>query len=61
MSSKSKSVIVEVYSGSKATVPWKKSMTALQALEKAPEIIEPDPNEQFTFALQYFTSCSSYG
>lgn len=48
-------VTVEVTGGPSATVPWTSGMTALQALEKAQEIIEPDPNEQFTFALQYFS------
>lgn len=47
-------VTVEVQGGPSATVAWEQGMSALRALELAQEIIEPNPNEQFTFALQYF-------
>lgn len=55
MAGSSQTVRVEVYGGPSADVPWTQGMSALNALEKAQELIEPDPNEQFTFALQYFT------
>ena len=35
-------------------------MTALRALELAQAQIEPDPNEQFTFCLQYFGDALGY-
>jgi len=55
MSSTSDSVTVEVAGGPRASVAWQNGMSALRAMERAQEAIEPDPNEQFTFALQYFT------
>jgi Domain of unknown function (DUF4430) len=55
MSNTSNIVTVEVYGGPSATVPWEQGITALQAMERAQEVIEPNPDEQFTFALQYFT------
>jgi hypothetical protein len=55
MSNATNTVTVEVQGGPSATVPWEKGMSALRAIELAQEIIEPDPNEQFTFALQYFS------
>ena len=48
-------VRVEVYGGPAVDVGWTAGMSALNALERAQEVIEPDPNEQFTFALQFFT------
>jgi len=54
------SVTVIVFGGPTASIQWKKDMTALQALELAHQQIEPDPNEQFTFALQYYGATLGY-
>ena len=45
---------LEVIGGPSADVPWNEGMSALSAMMKAQEIIEPNPKEQFTFALQHF-------
>ena len=55
MSSESNTVTVTVVGGPSATVPHSDGLTALRAMELAQAQIEPDPNEQFTFALQFFT------
>jgi hypothetical protein len=53
-------VTVEIIGGPSATVDWSEGMTALQALELAQAKIEPDPNEQLTFGLQYYGAALGY-
>ena len=48
-------VRVEVAGGPSVDIEWTPGITALKALEAAQVIIEPDPNEQFTFALQFYS------
>jgi hypothetical protein len=48
-------VKVEVIGGPYADVAWREGMSALSAMIEAQSIIEPNPNEQFTFALQHYT------
>lgn len=55
-----KTVSVSIAGGPSATVPYESDMTALRAIELAQGIIEPDPNEQFTFALQYYGDSLGY-
>ena len=60
MPSTNNSVTVTIAGGPSATVPWQQGMTALQAMELAQGIIEPDPNQQFTFGLQYYGASLGY-
>lgn len=60
MSSESEIVQVSVVGGPQASVRWREGITALQAMELASAAIEPDPNEQFTFGLQYYGSALGY-
>ena len=47
-------VTVSVVGGPSASVQWSQGLTALQAMESAQAIIEPDPKEQFTYAIQFY-------
>jgi hypothetical protein len=60
MPATSGTVEVIVTGGPSALVAWQNGMTALRALELAQAQIEPDPNEQFTFCLQYFGDALGY-
>jgi hypothetical protein len=60
MSVASGMVEVTVVGGPSASVAWQSGMTALRALELAQAQIEPDPNEQFTFCLQYYGDALGY-
>jgi len=53
-------VTVSVEGGPSATVAFTQGMTALKAMEAAHAKIEPDPNEQFTFALQFYGAGLGY-
>lgn len=53
-------VTVVVVGGPSAQVPWTDGMTALNAMELAQGVIEPLPNEQFTFGLQYYGRALGY-
>lgn len=53
-------VTVSVSGGPSATVQWTSGMTAQLALQLAQAKIEPDPNEQFTFCLQYYGAGLGY-
>jgi hypothetical protein len=52
-------VSVSIRGGPSATVPWTQGMTALDAMQKAYDAIN-SPQEQFTFALQYYGSGLGY-
>lgn len=53
-------VKVQVIGGPGADVVWAPGMTVLQAMELAQAQIEPNPKEQFTFALQYYGAGLGY-
>lgn len=53
-------ITVKIVGGPIAQVPWETGMTALRAMELAQGIIEPNPNEQFTFGLQYYGATLGY-
>lgn len=53
-------ITVQIVGGPMAQVPWEAGITALKAMELAQGIIEPDPNEQFTFGLQYYGANLGY-
>lgn len=55
-----KTIKVSVTGGPSANVPYEPGMTALRSMELAQGIIEPEQNEQFTFALQYYGSSLGY-
>lgn len=54
MPDSTETVKLEVIGGPTAEVKWHEDMSALDAMIEAQAIIEPNPNEQFTFALQHF-------
>jgi hypothetical protein len=60
MASVTSTVTVRVEGGPSASPAWTQGMSALQAMELAQAIIEPAPDEQFTFALQYYGSGLGY-
>ncbi|GIW88241.1 MAG: hypothetical protein KatS3mg108_2565 [Isosphaeraceae bacterium] len=53
-------VTVQVVGGPSARVRWSGGMTALNAMEMAQAAIEPVPDEQFTFGLQYYGAALGY-
>lgn len=53
-------ITVSVVGGPSASVAWSQGLTALQAIELAQASIEPNPNEQFTFAIQYYGNRLGY-
>lgn len=53
-------VMVRVIGGPQARVPWRDGITALQAMELAQGVIEPRPDEQFTFGLQFYGAALGY-
>ena len=55
-----KVVTVQVVGGPRAQVPWHEGLTALRAMELAQAVIEPQPDEQFTFGLQYYGAALGY-
>lgn len=52
MTDNAATVTVSVKGGPSATVAWQPNLTALAAMEAA--YLAINPNEQFTFALQYY-------
>lgn len=52
----SQTVRVEVSGGPSTDFQWTQGMSARVALERAQAIIEPEPDEQFTFALPFFSA-----
>lgn len=60
MSQSPSMVTVRIVGGPTASVAWHEGLTGLQAMELAQGKIEPDPNEQFTFAVQFFGAKLGY-
>lgn len=54
MNTPTESVRVEIVGGPSTDVPYKQGLTVLGAMELAQTQIEPNPQEQFTFGLQYY-------